>query len=37
VFKWIEGYYNRSRWHTGLGNLSPADHETLHTAAQIAA
>ena len=37
MFEWIEGFYNPRRRHSSLGNLSPADYETLHTAAEIAA
>ena len=31
MFEWIEAFYNLTRRHTALGNLSPADYETLHT------
>jgi len=27
VFRYIEGYYNRSRRHSSIGYLSPADFE----------
>ena len=37
MFEWIEGFYNPRRRHTSLGNISPADYEALHTAAEIAA
>ena len=37
MFEWIEGFYNPRRRHTGLGDLSPADYEALHIAAEIAA
>ena len=37
MFEWIEGFYNPRRRHTSLDNLSPADYEALHTAAEIAA
>ncbi|MGB3373535.1 MAG: IS3 family transposase [Microbacterium sp.] len=37
MFEWIEGFYNPRRRHTSLGNLSPAEYEALHTAAEIAA
>ena len=37
MFEWIEGWYNPRRRHSALGYLSPADYETLHTAANIAA
>lgn len=37
MFEWIEGFYNPRRRHTSLGDLSPADYETLHAAAEIAA
>ena len=37
MFEWIEGFYNPTRRHTALGNLSPIEFETLHTAATAAA
>jgi putative transposase len=37
IFEWIEGWYNPRRRHTSIGNMSPHDFETLHTAAQVAA
>lgn len=37
MFEWIEGFYNSRRRHTSLENLSPAEFEALHTAAEIAA
>ncbi len=37
MFEWIEAFYNPTRRHTALGNLSPADYETLHTPAATAA
>ena len=37
MFEWIEGFCNPRRGHTSPGNLSPADFETLHTTAEIAA
>lgn len=37
MFEWIEGLYNPHRRHTSLGDLSPADYEALHPAAEIAA
>jgi transposase InsO family protein len=37
MFEWIEGFYNPTRRHTALGNLSPIEFETLHTAADAAA
>ena len=37
MFEWIEGFHNPRHRHTSLGNLSPADYEALHTAAEIAA
>ncbi|MBJ7593265.1 MAG: transposase [Candidatus Dormibacteraeota bacterium] len=30
IFEYIEVVYNRQRWHTTLGNLSPADYESRH-------
>jgi transposase InsO family protein len=33
IFEYIEGFYNRERRHTTLGNLSPADYESAHAAA----
>jgi transposase InsO family protein len=32
IFECIEGFYNRERRHTTLGNLSPADYESQHAA-----
>jgi len=37
IFEWIEGWYNPRRRHTSIGNLSPHEFETLHTAANAAA
>jgi len=37
MFEWIEAFYNPRRRATSLGDLSPADYEALHTAAEIAA
>ncbi len=37
MFEWIEAFFNPTRRHTALGNLSPADYETLHTPAATAA
>lgn len=37
MFEWIEGFYNPRRRHSSLVDLSPADFEALHTAAEIAA
>ena len=33
IFEYIEVFYNRERRHSTLGNLSPADYESAHTAA----
>jgi putative transposase len=30
VFSYLEGFYNTRRRHSRLGNLSPADYETMH-------
>ena len=37
MFEWIEAFYNRSRRHSALGYLSPADYENLHAADPVAA
>ncbi|WP_062311226.1 IS3 family transposase [Demequina rhizosphaerae] len=37
MFERIEGFYNPSRHHTGLGDISPVAYEALHTRAAIAA
>lgn len=37
MFEWIEAFYNRSRRHSALGYLSPADYEKLHTTNPAAA
>lgn len=37
IFKWIEGFYNPTRRHSAIGNLSPIDFERIHTAAEPAA
>lgn len=37
IFEWIEAGYNPRRRHTSLGDLAPAEFETLHTAAVTAA
>lgn len=34
---WIEGFYNPTRRHTALGNLSPVEFERLHIPAAKAA
>jgi putative transposase len=30
VFSYLEGFYNTRRRHSRLGNVSPADYETMH-------
>lgn len=37
MFEWIEAFYNPSRRHSALGNLSPADYETLYNRVATAA
>ncbi|MBX3195389.1 MAG: IS3 family transposase [Microbacteriaceae bacterium] len=37
MFEWIEAFYNPTRRHTALGNLSPVEFERLHTPAAQAA
>ncbi|WP_455133985.1 integrase core domain-containing protein [Microbacterium aurum] len=37
MFEWIEGFYNPTRRHTALGNLSPVEFERLHIPAATAA
>jgi transposase InsO family protein len=37
VFDYIEGWYNTRRLHSALGYLSPAEYESLHSAARQAA
>ena len=37
MFEWIEGFYNPTRRHTALGNLSPVEFERLHIPAAKAA
>jgi putative transposase len=32
ILEYLEGFYNRERRHTTLGNLSPADYESAHAA-----
>ncbi len=32
IFEYIEVFYNRERRHSTLGNLSPADYESEHSA-----
>jgi putative transposase len=36
ISAYIEGFYNRERRHTTLGNLSPADYESQHAAVCLA-
>ena len=35
IFEYIEGFYNRERRHTTLGNLSPADHPSTLLCARL--
>ncbi len=35
IFEWIEGFYNPTRRHSALGYHSPADYETINTAAAL--
>jgi len=37
IFEWIEAWYNPRGRHTSLGDLSPAEYETLQTTAVTAA
>ena len=37
IFEYIEGFYNRERRHSTLGNLSPADYESQHATAVCSA
>ena len=37
MFEWIEAFYNPTRRHTALGNLSPVEFERLHNPAATAA
>ena len=37
MFEWIEGFYNPTRRHTALGNLSPVEFERLQITAATAA
>ena len=30
IFDWIEAFYNRTRRHSSLGNISPAEFERRH-------
>jgi len=30
IFDWIEIFYNRTRRHSSLGNIPPAEYETRH-------
>ncbi len=37
IFEWIEGFYNPTRRHSGIGYRSPNDFEDQHSAATAAA
>jgi putative transposase len=37
IFEWIEAFYNPVRRHSGIGYLSPAAYDALHTATVTAA
>jgi putative transposase len=37
IFEWIEGIYNPTRRHAGIGYRSPNEFEALHTVALQAA
>jgi putative transposase len=37
MFEYIEAFYNRTRRHSSIGNVSPVEFESRHTAASVAA
>ncbi len=37
VFKYIEVFYNRKRWHASLGYVSPTEYEAQHESKVIQA
>jgi putative transposase len=37
IFEYIEAFYNPTRRHSSIGNVSPVEFEARYTAAEIAA